>query len=630
MTLVCIWKIMLISLLIHLDLMAVILQNAPNKPIVSKQDVLLVKDIANPKCFTRTRKDFTCFFETADNRTYDLLYTSQSDLSKSKKCEMSIHGTENGTLLHVCPFPAEEVFLYTETYIQVVDRTKNITLYNRTVSVEDYCLLEPPLNVSLQPNDKVGELKVSLDTKYIKRIPNKRYRIIYSSMKLGEQTKEGNEDKFLLSSLVPGEVIEVQASVKSGKPGIWSAWSKPVQAKVPQTADDISLVCYTSDLQHVTCHWDGTKYGSEYKLFHSLRKSSGWTEWSKCNEERNVSDTCSFPVDTFEKIKVKLNSTAAGIKPLFFSEEFLFCQSIKSVPPSQLKGVLIKKKLCLNWEAPLPSLSGDLQYEVNIQIKGGEELSKIVSNTSTCAELTSGCQFSVRVRAKPEGVIYSGFWSDWSDVFSGATTHDTDMLLMWCICVSMLIIAIGFITVFFIYFRKLKQYFWPPVPNLEKVLQGFLMDINQQKWSPPVTEKLSFEVTASSVVEIMSDDTVPGLDKCWKESSDLLSSDGSFSTEEQTNGSSGDEVLRDYVTLNKDLSVFCLNENCYVYEQCNDGEDPETGNKLIKTCLCLKPCSCNNYSNGSYVPMAQCTDGFNYKVPNGKGARNPYSNLPLT
>lgn len=50
---------------------------------------------------------------------------------------------------------------------------------------------------------------------------------------------------------------------------------------------------------------------------------------------------------------------------------------------------------------------------------------KIVSNTSTCAELTSGCQFSVRVRAQPDGVNYSGFWSDWSDVFSGATTHDT-------------------------------------------------------------------------------------------------------------------------------------------------------------------------------------------------------------
>lgn len=37
-------------------------------------DVLLLKDEPDPKCFTRTEEDFTCFFETADNRTYDLLY----------------------------------------------------------------------------------------------------------------------------------------------------------------------------------------------------------------------------------------------------------------------------------------------------------------------------------------------------------------------------------------------------------------------------------------------------------------------------------------------------------------------------------------------------------------------------
>lgn len=37
-------------------------------------DVLLLKDEQNPKCFTRTQYDFTCFFETLDNRTYDLFY----------------------------------------------------------------------------------------------------------------------------------------------------------------------------------------------------------------------------------------------------------------------------------------------------------------------------------------------------------------------------------------------------------------------------------------------------------------------------------------------------------------------------------------------------------------------------
>lgn len=43
--------------------------------VISGADVLLLKDEKDPKCFTRTEQDFTCFFETADNRTYDLLYT---------------------------------------------------------------------------------------------------------------------------------------------------------------------------------------------------------------------------------------------------------------------------------------------------------------------------------------------------------------------------------------------------------------------------------------------------------------------------------------------------------------------------------------------------------------------------
>lgn len=29
---------------------------------------------------------------------------------------------------------------------------------------------------------------------------------------------------------------------------------------------------------------------------------------------------------------------------------------------------------------------------------------------------------------------------------------------------------------------KLKRYFWPPVPNLDKVLQGYLVEMNGQRW----------------------------------------------------------------------------------------------------------------------------------------------------
>lgn len=31
------------------------------------------------------------------------------------------------------------------------------------------------------------------------------------------------------------------------------------------------------------------------------------------------------------------------------------------------------------------------------------------------------------------------------------------------------------------FYRKVKQYFWPPIPNPEKVLQGYLTEINTQK-----------------------------------------------------------------------------------------------------------------------------------------------------
>ncbi|PWA21205.1 hypothetical protein CCH79_00009468, partial [Gambusia affinis] len=565
------------------DLMPFLHCNAEIEHNLSKQDVLLIQDEEDPKCFTRTMADFTCFFETTDNGTYDFLYNNEGE--PSKKCEMSMHGTENGTFRHVCSFPLMDFFAYVGMEVKVVDLTKNITLYKRTVHVEDLCLLDPPSIVSLQPGDT------------------------------------GKDRSFLLS-LEPGEEVEVQASVKCGNgldahPGYWSAWSKPARAIVPQSADDISLVCFTSDLQHVTCHWNGTKYAeNDYKLFYTSSQPLNWTE---CQDDGNLSDTCSFHGDKSGAMKVKLSSTAAPLKRLFFSKEIELTKSIKSGSPSHLKGELINDKLCLEWEAPLPSLSDYMVYEVDVQIKAVEDF-RITKqgNTSTCVRLSSEGQFSVKVRAKPDGSIYSGHWSDWSDVLS-------DMQLVWCFYVSILVITIGFITTILLYRRKLKLFFWPPVPNLEKVLQGFLTDINQQKWDPAVTSKLYFEETTSSVVEIMSAE-LPKLNKPTEEF-DFLSSDGSFSIEEH--GSSGSETLRDYVTLNKDLSILCLEENCYVYEQFKDGKDPEKGEELYTTCCCLKPCSCNNYFNHSYLPLSQSTDSLSKNINVGKDESNPYTNLSL-
>lgn len=47
--------------------------------------------------------------------------------------------THEGTLLHVCSFPAVDVFLYVEMQLDVVERCTNTHLYTRTICVEDHC-----------------------------------------------------------------------------------------------------------------------------------------------------------------------------------------------------------------------------------------------------------------------------------------------------------------------------------------------------------------------------------------------------------------------------------------------------------------------------------------------------------
>lgn len=62
--------------------------------VIFGTDVLVLKDEDNPKCFTRTQYDFTCFFETSDNRTYDLFYMVSRYVSKyiySVLCVQTAH-----------------------------------------------------------------------------------------------------------------------------------------------------------------------------------------------------------------------------------------------------------------------------------------------------------------------------------------------------------------------------------------------------------------------------------------------------------------------------------------------------------------------------------------------------------
>ncbi|KAK5869596.1 hypothetical protein PBY51_024301 [Eleginops maclovinus] len=592
---------------------------------LSREDVLLLKDEQDPKCFTRTEQDFTCFFETADNRSYDLVYT----VYRAKRCEMSVQKVEVATFLHICSFPESDVLSFVETRLEVVERDTNTSLYRRTVSMEDHFLLDPPFSVSLHQNGQAGQLQVSWRTKASKYWKNDMmYRIQYSSKGLGVKIKEAKEGE-TLDSLVPGEEVDVQLAVKyalNPNAGHWSSWSHLVQAVVPQSADDISLKCYTSDLQNITCQWNRSRYGEEkdYKLFYMMGISKDLV-WTECLADGGLTETCHFHGDESRAVKVKLCSTSARLNRTFFTPEFTLRKSIKSSPPCHLKGALEKDKLCLKWETPLQALSTHLQYEVGYQMRGSNAWMTVFlegPESGTCLEIPTGSQYNVKIRAKPNGSIYSGHWSDWSEVLTGDIPADTGKLHILSIPVSVLIIAIIVIYLFPTYFRKLKLYFWPPVPDLDKVLQGFLKDLDGQRWNPPITAKQCPEETTSSVLEIISEDEGSVLGKPSEGCTQLLS-ERHLCNGEQIEGTG---VFSDYVTLNKDSVILCPKGNKYVYEEVGPKESPVVSDELFPGSLTASLGS--DFLNRSYLPLAESADTSHCKVTDARWPGNLYTNFP--
>ncbi|XP_054459285.1 thrombopoietin receptor isoform X2 [Anoplopoma fimbria] len=560
-----------------------------------------------------------------------------------KRCEMSVQRTEVGTLLHICSFPGSDVLLFVETHLKLVEHNTNTILYNRTVSVEDHFLLDSPFNVSLHQNGQAGQLQVAWHTKVPKYFEDDvMYMIRYSSKGLAEKIKETKEG-IILDSLVPGEEVEVQVTMRcalKSNAGHWSSWSHPVRAVVPQSAEDISLMCYTSDLQNITCRWQGSRYGeeNEYKLLYKMGLSGvlGWTEWTECLADRDVAELCRFREDESRRVLVKLIGTSVPLSRTFYTQEFTLSKIIKTSPPCHLKGTMKKDKLCLKWEAPLLCLSAHLQYEVSYQIRGGDAWimeSLKGPETGTCLEVPTGGRYSIKIRAKPNGTIYSGLWSDWSNVLTGDTPADIGTLLLLCMPVLLLIIAIILFSLFSTYLSKLKQIFWPPVPNLNKVLQGFLTEINGPQWNPPITAKQYSDETTSSVVEIMSEDEVSRLGKPSGGSTKLLSLERQFCSGERVDGS-----FPDYVTLNKDSVILCPKGNKYVYKEFGEKEGPEMSDELFQTDLgscidglvCISPCSGSDLLNHSYLPLAEPVERVDCMVPVARGPGNLYTNFPCS
>lgn len=615
---------------------------------LTQKDVLLLEADENPKCFTRTQYDFTCFWEETSNKSYSFFYKHDD---KEKRCNLTLQRKHKGTVLHVCYFPPSEVFLFTLTHIRVTDPSTNTTVYTRTVSVEDLGLLDPPGGLSLHPTGQAGLLQISW------RPPKDwgggvHYEIQSSSPSLRERTELIRPERpplHTLASLPPGEVVFVQMRVRPNgdiyshtkSSGHWSDWSDPVSAMVPQSSEDISLLCHTSDLQNVTCQWN--KMADKdliYILFYKIDSRDKEEDWRECLQDENSTSCCHFLGEESSVILAKLSAGSGPLSQTFYTEPFRLSSSVRTPPPGSLRGESDGGRLDLRWDAPLPALSAHLMYQVRYQPKG-EGAWKLVTlqgpETCTSLDVQTGLQYHVQVQARPNGSVYAGYWSNWSHGVSVAVASDIGVILIPCIPFTLLILLVVFFSILFKYFKKLKQYLWPPVPNLNKVLQGFLTEINRQTWDPPYEVKQCFEETSASVVEIMSEKDGPEDRIPPGDSSTLLSPErGSVVGEEmeQSPEMSG-KVSLDYVTLKTNDVIPCLAGNDYMYEE-GDSESLEVVEEVLLTrgqrlslsrtsSLSSSSTTTTDILNRSYLPSAELPNR-----PDLHGARpagNVYANL---
>ncbi|KAK1796695.1 hypothetical protein P4O66_009721 [Electrophorus voltai] len=558
-------------------------------------DQVLLSAEENPKCFTRNLVDFTCFWEALVGTSYDFIYITDEGESR---CNISQQDSEDSKVLHVCSFPPTDVYLFTITYVKVIDIHTNTTIYDCAISIEEHVLLYPPSNISFNLTGEAGQMLLMWSApKEPKALHNQiEYEMHYSyRTSQGLLTWVDNSccSCHKLLSLHPGEKCTVKMRLKPSKSssfrGHWSDWSPAITAMVPQPADSIELQCHTPDLHQIQCTWNEELYGNgNYNLHYRQTKRNIWESWNICGKASVSAIQCVFYGDESTIFKVYLR---VGFEPLsrtFYKDIAWMNKSIKTEAPGGLQEKIDGGRLCLRWSCPLPLISQHLMYEVRYQLQGEtgwKDFTMRNAKTNTCLDIQTGSQYTIQVKAMPNGLFYRGQWSLWSKPLMVQLPPNTGSLFFACVLISLLL-SIVFFSSFTIYISKLKQFLWPPVPNLNEVLENFLKDINEQNWEPKFSVKMCDD-TPATVVEVMSESESQLMRKPSRASNcPLLMPQASMAADSIGEYSQdGLEVSREYVTLNTNV-LPCLTGNDYVYSM--NASPDLVGERL---CCCSSSCS---------------------------------------
>ncbi|NXN65872.1 TPOR protein, partial [Himantopus himantopus] len=441
------------------------------EPVTSQDAALLEGVLEDILCFSRSFEDLTCFWneEEEEAAASGMCHFYYWDVPTA--CTVSTWRYGAGRTRHVCVFPGQDVRLFTQLHLRVLDTTTNQTKYRRELSVDAVGLIAPPVNITAHWPGAAGQLYVSWQPPLADYLNFFLYEVrccpatspemlcstaldpsrqhpgdpsihpgvsthtstagaATASPGVGQGLVQANT-WVVLRDLQPGLRYHIQVRSKpdgTSMDGVWGPWSQAVAAETPRSSGDIGLCCSTPDLRHVRCEWswDPAEPHSSHQLFYRPPPSWAGTReeaWQRCEEVSmgaQGTHTCTFQPRAGSAISVLVNVTWPHATPTlsYFKEPFWLHQAVLTDSPQLVQAMVSQGRLSLQWLPPLEALAEQLDYQVRYAVENSHDWKVLQVPRAARKEvldLRPGARYHAQVRAQPSGPWYQGSWSAWSE-----------------------------------------------------------------------------------------------------------------------------------------------------------------------------------------------------------------------
>ncbi|XP_042635489.1 thrombopoietin receptor [Catharus ustulatus] len=249
------------------------------EPVTSQDAALLAGVTEDILCFSRSFEDLTCFWDEEETTTemYHFYYWYNRDVPRVCVVSMWHHGA--GGKRHVCVFPSQDVRLFAQLHLCILDATTNQTKYWRELSVDAVGLIGPPENITARWAGAAGQLCVSWqppladlwnfflyevqccpaispgtpcsttlnpggqhpgDPSIQSAVSTHRPWAGVSSPAVGQRLVQANT-WVVLRDLQPGVRYHIQVRSKpdgTSMDGVWGPWSQAVAAETPRSSGE--------------------------------------------------------------------------------------------------------------------------------------------------------------------------------------------------------------------------------------------------------------------------------------------------------------------------------------------------------------------------------------------------------